>query len=134
LSRAERYLLFACKKYVDYGDGDMLVEVLFKQAQLYYWHNRFDRAEPLYTKIALEHPEHPLAESAVELALDSLKLSSDWQQVSLRARSFNQSERLLAAHPNLRSRLGLYDEAWVAKPHQRSSCAESNSNKPTRLN
>jgi cellulose synthase operon protein C len=105
IPKAKKDLLIACERYIKYVRGDKQVEILYKAANIYYRYNAFDKAVDLFSKIALDHPEHELAEYSVNLVLDSYNLQNNLEKVVEWARKFVHSEALLKAHPKLREDL-----------------------------
>lgn len=101
----QRNLLNACERYIKYvPKGEKLVEVTYKAAYILYRYNDFDRAVPLFAKIALEHPENTLAETSANLVLDAYNLLGDWTKVNEWARRFVAQPKL--AKGKLREDLG----------------------------
>ncbi len=88
-------LLDACNRYLKYvPHGDKVVEVTYKAANIYYRYNHFDEAVKRFAYIALEHPEHQLAEYSANLVLDSYNLLKRPDQVNAWARKFYANKRL----------------------------------------
>ncbi|MGC3998113.1 MAG: hypothetical protein QM767_11735 [Anaeromyxobacter sp.] len=99
-------LVEACERYLKWQPaGDKWVEVAYMAADLYYRHNDFAKATDLYTRIALDHPEHRLAGYATNLVLDAYNLLGDWRNVNGWAKRFYGNRALLAAHPELKDDL-----------------------------
>jgi TolA-binding protein len=95
-------LLDACNRYLKWQPkGDRWVEIAYKAANLHYRHNAFGEATDLFTRIALDHPEHELAGYATNLVLDAYNLLGDWRNVNGWAKRFYANKPLLAAHAGL---------------------------------
>jgi tetratricopeptide (TPR) repeat protein len=103
---ARKSLLDACERYVKYQPaGEKWVEIAYKSANLYYRHNAFSEATDLFTRIALDHPEHEIAKYATNLVLDAYNLLGDWRNVNGWAKRFYANNALLKAHPGLKEDL-----------------------------
>jgi tetratricopeptide (TPR) repeat protein len=103
---ARKSLLDACERYVKYQrGGEKWVEIAYKAANLYYRHNAFAEATDLFTRIALDHPEHELAKYATNLVLDAYNLLGDWRNVNGWAKRFYANGALVKAHPGLKDDL-----------------------------
>lgn len=88
-------LLEACERYLKYvPKGEKKVEVTYKVANIYYRYNHFDEAVQRFAWVALEHPEHELAEYAANLVLDSYVLLDQPAKVNAWARRFLKNGRL----------------------------------------
>lgn len=55
-------------------DAPERVQILYNKARIYYEHNRFDEAAPLFDEIATKYPGHELAVYAANLYLDTLNI------------------------------------------------------------
>jgi len=103
---AREALLAACDRYVKYQPtGDKWVEVAYKAANLRYRHNEFGEATDLFTRIALDHPQHELAKYSTNLVLDAYNLLGDWKNVNGWAKRFYGNAALVKAHPGLKEDL-----------------------------
>ncbi len=92
---AQKNLLAACERYIKYvPQGEKQVEVSYKAAYILYRYNEFDRSVPLFAKIALDHPDHTLAETSANLVLDAYNLLGDWSKVNEWARRFVAQPKL----------------------------------------
>jgi len=68
-------MLSAFDTYVKYvPDAPELVQIKYNRARIYYEHNRFADAAPLFDDIASKHSDHELAVYAANLFLDSLNV------------------------------------------------------------
>jgi len=96
-------LLKACQRYLQYlPQGGKWVETAYKAAQIYYRHNYFAEATDLFTRIALDHPKHELAEYSTNLVLDAYNLLGDWKNLNGWAKRFYANRELLDAHGGLK--------------------------------
>jgi tetratricopeptide (TPR) repeat protein len=96
-------LLRACERYLQYlPQGAKWVETAYKAAQIYYRHNSFAEATDLFTRIALDHPKHDLAEYSTNLVLDAYNLLGDWKNLNGWAKRFYANKDLVEAHSGLK--------------------------------
>ncbi len=96
-------LLKACQRYLQYQpQGQKWVETAYKAAQIYYRHNYFAEATDLFTRIALDHPKHDLAEYSTNLVLDAYNLLGDWKNLNGWAKRFYANRDLVEAHGGLK--------------------------------
>jgi TolA-binding protein len=96
-------LLDACERYLKYNpQGTKWVETAYKAAQIYYRHNSFAEATDLFTRIALDHPKHELAEYSTNLVLDAYNLLGDWKNLNGWAKRFYANKELVEAHGGLK--------------------------------
>jgi cellulose synthase operon protein C len=88
-------LLAACENYMKYvPDGDDFISITYMMANTFYRYNRFEEAVEKFAIIALEHPEHQLAEYSANLILDSYNLLDQPDKVNEWARRFAGNRRL----------------------------------------
>jgi TolA-binding protein len=100
---ARERLLKACQRYLQYlPQGGKWVETAYKAAQIYYRHNYFAEATDLFTRIALDHPKHDLAEYSTNLVLDAYNLLGDWKNLNGWAKRFYANRDLVEAHGGLK--------------------------------
>jgi len=103
---ARQKLVEACERYLKHQPkGDKWVEIAYKAARLHYQHNAFGEASDLFTRIALDHPAHELAEYSANLVLDAYNLLGDWRNVNGWAKRFYANRALVDAHPRLKEDL-----------------------------
>ena len=96
-------LLKACQRYLTYlPQGQKWVETSYKAANIYYRHNYFAEATDLFTRIALDHPKHELAEYSTNLVLDAYNLLADWKNLNGWAKRFYANRELIDGHPGLK--------------------------------
>ena len=97
LSADEQKLADACRLYLEaLPGGPHAVETAFKVGRLEYVSSQLEAAEKHLSWIALNHPEHELAEYAANLVLDISNLRKDWQGVHRWALRFLEDKRLTA--------------------------------------
>ena len=103
---ARQKLVEACERYLKHQPkGEKWVEIAYKAARLHYQHNAFGEASDLFTRIALDHPAHELAEYSANLVLDAYNLLGDWRNVNGWAKRFYANKALVDAHPRLKDDL-----------------------------
>ena len=101
LTPEEQNLAASCRLYLKaLPDGPHAVEVAFKVGRLEYISGELDAAQQHLAGIALQHPEHELAEYAANLVLDISNLRKDWKSLHGWALQFLADKRL-AAHGTL---------------------------------
>ncbi len=99
-------LVRSCERYLKWQPkGDRWVEIAYKTANIYYRHNAFAEATDLFTRIALDHPEHELAGYSTNLVLDAYNMLGDWRNVNGWAKRFYGNAKLVASHPGLKDDL-----------------------------
>jgi TolA-binding protein len=109
-------LLDACSRYLRWQPkGDKWVEIAYKAARLHYQHNAFAEAMDLFTRIAVDHPGHPLAGYSTNLVLDVYNLLGDWRNVNVWAKRFYANAKLVEAHPALKADLAKVIEESAIK-------------------
>ncbi|HUJ26338.1 MAG TPA: tetratricopeptide repeat protein, partial [Myxococcales bacterium] len=97
LNGDEQKLAQACLLYLQsLPAGPHAVEVAFKLGRLEYLSGQLDAAQKHLAFIALEHPEHELAEYAANLVLDIENLKRDWDGLHRWAVKFLGDKRLTA--------------------------------------
>ena len=97
LTPEEQNLAAACRLYLQaLQGGPHAVEVAFKVGRLEYISGELDAAQQHLAGIALQHPEHELAEYAANLVLDISNLRKDWKTLHDWAVRFLADKRLVA--------------------------------------
>ena len=97
LTADEEKLVEACNLYLKaLPQGPHAVEVAFKVGRLEYISGDYESSRRHLSFIALEHPEHELAEYAANLVLDIENLRGDWEAVRRWALRFLDDRRLTA--------------------------------------
>jgi tetratricopeptide (TPR) repeat protein len=127
LTPEEQKLAAACRLYLQaLPGGPHAVEVAFKVGRLEYISGELDAAQKDLAAIALQHPEHELAEYAANLVLDIANLRKDWPALHGWALKFVGDKRL-TAHGTLSQDLKRIEEqsayalADAATPDARKS-------------
>jgi TolA-binding protein len=69
-------------------DAADLPVMLYREAYIYYDHNRFDRAEPLFLEVVQKYPKHELAVYSANLFLDALNAECKSRDVLSWTRTF----------------------------------------------
>jgi tetratricopeptide (TPR) repeat protein len=78
----EKKLLEAFATYLKLvPDAPERVNILYRQARIYYEHNHYDRAIALFSVIVTRHPGHELAVYAANLLLDSLNILKRYDEL-----------------------------------------------------
>ena len=110
LTADEQKLAQACRSYLQaLPQGPHAVEVEFKLGRLEYLSGQLDAAQKHLSQLALEHPEHELAEYAANLALDVENLRHDWAGLHRWAVKF-LADRRLTAHGTMAKDLARIEE------------------------
>jgi cellulose synthase operon protein C len=92
---AKKDLLLACQRYLEYlPQGDKVVDLTWEAGFVLYHYNYFEQAVPLLADIALNHPEHDLAEVSANLILDVYNLLADWPKLREWARKLQSIPKL----------------------------------------
>ncbi|MBY0369531.1 tetratricopeptide repeat protein [bacterium] len=78
----------------EYPKGDRIVDVRFRIAAIYYRYHHFDKALPLFEKIALEHPRHRSAGTAAHIVLDVLNMQKKYDKLDAQAKLFASTKGL----------------------------------------
>lgn len=87
--------LDACDDYLLYvPKGGKRVEVAYRSAQIQYRYNHFEGAVERFSEIALEHPQHELAEYSANLVLDVFNLLEDYEKIDEWAKRFHGISQL----------------------------------------
>ena len=97
LTPDEQRLASACRLYLEaLPNGPHAVEVAFKVGRLEYLSGDLAAAQEHLASIAVQHPEHELAEYAANLVLDIGNLRKDWAGMHAWAVKFLADKRLIA--------------------------------------
>jgi tetratricopeptide (TPR) repeat protein len=79
ISEKLQKMLAAFDTYIKYvPDAPELVQIKYNRARIYYEHNRFDTAAPMFDDIATNHSKSELAVFAANLYLDCLNVLKDY--------------------------------------------------------
>ncbi len=116
IPKEKAQLVAACERYLKYSpQGEKVVEVAYKAANVYYRYNHFAEAVKLFADIAEKHPRHELSRYAANLALDCFNLQNDWKGVNAWAQRFYKNGELLRAQPALKDDLARVIEGSAFK-------------------
>lgn len=86
----------ACNNYMDhYPSGKLAVEVLYKVPRTLYDYNYFKESTPRFIAFTEQHSEHPRAEQAANLVLDTFNVQEDWAGLNGAARTFSRNAGLM---------------------------------------
>ena len=77
-------------------DAPELPVMLYREAYIYYDHNQFDRAEPLFLDVVQKYPKHDLAVYSANLYLDALNMECKSKEVLATARKFLDTPELVS--------------------------------------
>ena len=77
-------------------DAPELPVMLYREGYIYYDHNQFDRAEPLFLEVVEKHAKHELAVYAANLYLDALNMECKSKEVLSAARKFLDTPELVS--------------------------------------
>jgi TolA-binding protein len=71
----QKKMIAAIDTYLELSPaGKERPELLYRKARIFYTHDRYAKAVPVFAEIATRHPTHPLAVHAANLLLDSLNV------------------------------------------------------------
>ena len=122
LTPEEQNLSSACRLYLEaLPAGPHAVEVAFKVGRLEYISGELDAAQQHLAGIALQHPEHELAEYAANLVLDISNLRKDWKSLHGWALKFLADKRLTAHGTLLQDLKRIEEESGYALADAESS-------------
>lgn len=86
----------ACNNYFqNYPKGKLSIEAEYKVARVLYEHNYFKDATPRFLELTEKHSDHPRAEQAANLVLDTYNLQEDWAGLNAAARQFSKNQGLM---------------------------------------
>jgi tetratricopeptide (TPR) repeat protein len=95
IPEGERRFIEIAELYLkDYPRTERAVDVEYRIAAIYYRYHHFDKAQGLFTKIALEHPRHRSARTAAYITLDIYNIKKDYEKLDLTAQKFSRIEGL----------------------------------------
>jgi hypothetical protein len=77
-------------------DAPEVPVMLYREAYIYYDHNQFDRAEPLFLDVVQKYPKHDLAVYSANLYLDALNMECKSKEVLATARKFLDTPELVS--------------------------------------
>jgi TolA-binding protein len=76
-------------------DAPEIAAMIYREAYIYYDHNRFDRAEPLFLQVVQQWTKHELAVYAAHLFLDALNMECKFKEVVAWTRKFIDMPELM---------------------------------------
>ncbi len=86
----------ACNNYLNnYPKGKLSLEVAYKVARTLYDYNYFKESTPRFMDFTEAHSEHPRAEQAANLVLDTFNIQEDWSGLNGAARTFSRNAGLM---------------------------------------
>jgi cellulose synthase operon protein C len=91
----KKKLLAACKNYIEgYPKGKIVIEAKYKIARIFYEYNYFNESTPRFVEFVDQHPDHPRAEQAANLVLDTYGLQEEYEKLNEVARKFLSNDSL----------------------------------------
>lgn len=95
IPEVKKKLMAAAKNYIDnYPKGKIVIESKYKIARIFYEYNYFNESTPRFLEFVDAHPEHPRAEQAANLVLDTFGLLEDYEKLNGAARKFLGNDSL----------------------------------------
>jgi len=86
----------ACNIYFqNYPKGKLVVEAEYKVARTLYDYNYFKDSTQRFLELTESHADHPRAEQAANLVLDTYNLLEDWAGLNAAARQFSKNNVLM---------------------------------------
>ncbi|HEY1088684.1 MAG TPA: tetratricopeptide repeat protein, partial [Archangium sp.] len=86
----------ACNNYFqNYPKGKLVVEAEYKVARTLYDYNYFKDSTQRFLDLTERHGEHPRAEQAANLVLDTYNIQEDWSGLNAAARQFSKNAALM---------------------------------------
>ena len=102
----------ACNNYVNnYPKGKLAIEVGYKVARTLYDYNYFDQSTPRFVAFTETHSEHPRAEQAANLVLDTFNIQEDWAGLNGAARTFSRNKGLMKSNEFRETLLKVLEES-----------------------
>jgi TolA-binding protein len=93
--RKKKYIA-ACNNYVNnYPKGKLTIEAAYKVARVLYDYNYFQESTKRFLQFTEEHSDHPRAEQAANLVLDTYNIQEDWAGLNAAARQFSKNAGLM---------------------------------------
>jgi len=77
-------------------DAPELAVMLYREAYIYYDHDQFDRAEPLFLQVVQKYPKHELMVFSANLFLDALNMECKTAEVLVWTRKFIEMPEMMA--------------------------------------
>ena len=86
----------ACNNYFqNYPKGKLVIEAEYKVARTLYDYNYFKDSTQRFIDLTERHGEHPRAEQAANLVLDTYNIQEDWSGLNTAARQFSKNAALM---------------------------------------
>jgi cellulose synthase operon protein C len=86
----------ACNEYVNgFPKGKNAIEARYKVARTLYDFNYFKESTPRFTELIDLAPEHPRAEQAANLVMDTYNIQENWLELNTAARAFSKKSALM---------------------------------------
>jgi TolA-binding protein len=96
LPELKKKYIAACNNYIqNFPKGKLAVEATYKVARTLYDYNYFKESTPRFIDITEKYSDHPRAEQAANLVLDTLNIQEDWTGLNAAARQFAKNEGLM---------------------------------------
>jgi tetratricopeptide (TPR) repeat protein len=96
IPEVKKKLMAACKNYIEaYPKGKIAIEAEYKIARIFYEYNYFNESTPRFAAFVDAHPDHPRAEQAANLVLDTYGLLEDYENLNQTARKFIANDVLM---------------------------------------
>ena len=86
----------ACNNYFqNYPKGKLVIEAEYKVARTLYDYNYFKDSTQRFIDLTERHGDHPRAEQAANLVLDTYNIQEDWAGLNAAARQFSKNAALM---------------------------------------
>jgi tetratricopeptide (TPR) repeat protein len=96
IPEVKKKYIAACNIYFqNYPKGKLVIEAEYKVARTLYDYNYFQDSTQRFLDLSEKHPEHPRAEQAANLVLDTYNLREDWSGLNGAARQFSKNVVLM---------------------------------------
>ncbi len=89
----------ACNNYAtNYPNGKLVVEAAYKVARTLYDYNYFKDSTERFLDLTEKYADHPRAEQAANLVLDTYNIQEDWAGLNAAARQFSKNNVLMKSN------------------------------------
>lgn len=96
IPEVKKKYIAACNNYAtNYPKGKLAVEAGYKVARVLYDYNFFKESTPRFMDFIEQHSDHPRAEQAANLVLDTFTIQEDWAGLNGAARVFSKNGDLM---------------------------------------
>jgi cellulose synthase operon protein C len=96
IPEVKKKYIAACNTYSQsYPNGKLTVETSYKVARVLYDYNYFKESTTRFLDLTEKFPDHPRAEQAANLVLDTYNLIEDWDGLNAAARQFSKNQSLM---------------------------------------